>query len=558
MIGSALKSPALLTGKQLSHKVARITAPMGGVNVTLPIGSQDLNFCPYSYNLCPKESGMAVRNGYTEWCVDLVESPATAEGSEGVRTIVPFQRSLAAGVNSKLFAVTNEGIWDVTTEDTPTQSLSFSTRTGEAGYGVYTHYVTDAGVEYLFYADSVNGLFTYTASSGVWAAATGITGVTIADINFIAVHKQRIWLGIESSTDGWYLPVGAIAGAAAKFSFGSKFKHGGTLKGLFNWTVDGGTGVDDYLVAVSSAGDVLPYAGDDPTATNWVLRGSFFIGQVPNSVRFGTITGGELYLLCANGVISMNDLLQGVDSNILQANASEASLTYRISAVVRQAAIDKIDIAGWEIAAIPSEGGILILAPLGSSSRPLQYYFNGAVKAWSFWRDLPMTAFDTFNNLVFFGTADSRIVVMDTSVDNVQITPADPDNNGLPIEHSIITYFSALGAEGVYKRPRLIRPDYLSSEAPDSQSVCRYDFDLTESATNPLDSPIALPVTGGLWDTGEWDTAVWGGVSIAPINKVKGLWGYGRYIAIATKGETTEPTVFVGWDLVYDVGGVMY
>jgi hypothetical protein len=51
---------------------------------------------------------------------------------------------------------------------------------------------------------------------------------------------------------------------------------------------------------------------------------------------------------------------------------------------------------------------------------------------------------------------------------------------------------------------------------------------------------------------------VWGGVSIAPINKVKGLWGYGRYIAIATKGETTKPTVFIGWDLVYDVGGVMY
>ena len=131
----------------------------------------------------------------------------------------------------------------------------------------------------------------------------------MADIRGVVAHKQRIWFLEEDSTTGWYLGIGSIAGEVSPFYFGAKFRHGGRLAGLFNWSVDGGAGVDDFLVAVSQAGDVLPYQGSDPSSDDWQLRGSYFIGEVPNTPTFGTEQGGELFLLSSFGVSSLNDLL---------------------------------------------------------------------------------------------------------------------------------------------------------------------------------------------------------------------------------------------------------
>jgi hypothetical protein len=47
--------------------------------------------------------------------------------------------------------------------------------------------------------------------------------------------------------------VNALYGTVTSWDFGSKFKHGGNLVGLWSWTVDGGIGIDDYLVAIAPA-----------------------------------------------------------------------------------------------------------------------------------------------------------------------------------------------------------------------------------------------------------------------------------------------------------------
>tara|TARA_R110000851_G_scaffold129651_1_gene262742 strand:+ start:24487 stop:26073 length:1587 start_codon:yes stop_codon:yes gene_type:complete len=527
---------------------------MGGINARQSIGSEDLNHCIYTYNLLPYEFGMKVRSGFREWTVGI---DTGLGGASGVRTLIPFDSAIQGSVDDRMFAVTNEGIWNnIEFGEVPVLEVAFNNNGPRAGYGTYAHYVTDAGVSVLFYADGANGLFTY--ANGVWAQATGITGPVIEDIKFVVVHKQRIWFITENSTQAWYLGIGAIAGVADPFFFGSKLRHGGTLEGLFNWSVDGGAGADDHLVAVGHAGDIVVYAGADPTSADWNIVGTYFIGQIPNTPRFGTEQGGELYLLSVFGVSSMNDILKGVDSNALESESS--GITLNVASIIRDRMATSINDAGWDVASIPSEGGLLVTFPPDGSQEPLQLYYNVAAKGWGFWRGVPMACFDSWRKNVFFGTDDGRVMRMDVPLDEVLITPLNNQTNGREINFSILTAFNSLGSLGTYKRPKLIRPDFVSVLPPSHSSVCRYDYD-TKETTNFLNAA-PLPNDTALWGangvgSSNWDAAVWGTNIPSTFPTIGGVWGTGRYVAIATRGTSSSETRLVGWDLIYDSGGPM-
>lgn len=549
MIGSPLGNAQ--RPQRMTHQVARYPAPQAGMDIRQAIGSEDLSTCVYTYNILPFEYGLRVREGYREWQID-VDDGANA----GVHTMIPFDIAEDSGAGDRLFAVNNEGIWDVTVEEAaPILMYTFLNQDPEAGYGTYAHYVNDAGRDVLFYADNLNGLIEYDSTLDTWAVPLGIKGPVIADIKFIVAHKQRFWMVEENSTKAWYLDVGSVSGNATEFFFGAKFRHGGTLEGLFSWSVDGGAGVDDLFVAVSHAGDVVVYQGSDPALDDWEQRGQYFIGQLPNTPRFGTESGGELFLLSVYGLISMNDLLNGVDTGVLRADLEGTTLSYKIAGLIREQMKNKIDLRGWAVSVIPSEGGILLSVPTTNSAAPIQFYYNIGVQAWGIWRDVPITGFDEFKGHIVFGTEDGRICRMDVPVDNKLITPVDPNFNGDDIEFSILTSFTSFEQPAVYKRPHLIRPDFLAQTPPLHSSVVRYDFDISESSGFQFSVPDIFSV--GVWDADNWDSSVWGSSSGTTFPSIGGAWGYGRYMAIATKGKSRTTTRLIGWDLIYDTGGPM-
>ena len=533
--------------KAQSNRTVRYPAPVRGVDTRQALGSGQLDSCVYTYNLVPSERGMTVRKGYREHAIGL---------PSGVHTIIPFDGADSLGIGDKLFVVTKEGIWDVTIKgDPPISMLTFASTTADAGYGPFTHYTNDAGVETLFYADSVNGLFAYDTVLDTWAQAAGITGPVIENVRFIVAHKQRLWMIEENSTDAWYLPVGSKAGTATEFFFGSKFKHGGSLEGLFNWTVDGGEGVDDYLVAVSHAGDVIPYKGADPSAAStWGMVGTYFIGEIPEGPFFGSEQGGELYLLSAFGLIGMGDLLQGVDTLALQAGAEGSSRTAKITGILRDEIQASISEPGWGVQSIPSEGGMLITSHTVGSAAPIQYFYNVAIGGWGFWRDVPMTALSSWQSSAYFGTEDGRVMVMDVTVDEALLTPPTEGLNGRDIEFSILTHFSAVGQDGLFKRVNMIRPDFVAGLAPTQTTVARYDYDLGEAGLSAIIDPGAGDSSAS-WGVSLWDVGIWGSGDFNKYNFVGGGWGIGRYVAIATKGKCRVLTRLVGWDVTFSSGG---
>lgn len=540
----------VLKPRQSTLQTTRLPAPAAGIDARASYAQMPADNCLYSFNMVGGEYGMTLRSGYREWVIDCEVSSGSGSG---VRTIMGFDSSATGTSGSKLFAVTEEGIWDVTTEDsTPSRVATFTVTGLGAGHGVFTQYVDGSGDDFMFYADELNGLWVYTATLGTWAAASGMTGVNTALVAYVVVHKQRIWLIEQASSTAWYLPVGAMAGAATEFFFGAKFPHGGTLRGLYNWTVDGGDGVDDYLVAVSGSGDVIPYRGEDPsTADTWSSVGTYFIGAVPNGRRITSSYLGNLYLLSSVGLIAMSDLLRGVDSSVVNI---KDSLTYKISAPVRQAMVDAREKYGWEPKFMPEFGLLMILRPHFPTNYPqLQWTQNLTTQSWGEWRDVPAFCIDEWHGKLYFGDDDNRVHVLDGTKDAVLLDDADPDAGGSPVKFSILTSYQDYGAPTQFKIGQFVRPDFHSTVKPSHETKILYDYDIVEFTY----SPVASGSSGSVWDTGLWDAAIWGGGVKEGQSELSGEAGMGRMMAIAVRGEASEATRLLSMDVMWTSGGVV-
>lgn len=553
MAVSNLKKGQVLRPAPRSVQSTRYPAPINGVDFRLALTAGDPLLCSYTYNLIPYESGMTVRTGYREWQVGLDQG-----ASVGVHTMISYDGLDNSKVQDRLFAVTNEGIYDVTIQGAaPVLKLAFADTQPEAGYGVYTHYLTDAEADLLLYADSINGLFTYDSATDTWAQTSHITGPVIENINFVVLHKQRLWMIEESSSKAWYLDIGAVAGHATEFFFGSKFKYGGNLVGLFNWTVDGGEGVDDYLVAVGRAGDVLPYKGADPSivdgANAWGLVGTYYIGEIPVGPFFGSEHGGELFLLSANGLTSMNDLLQGVNRDARTVEGYIDSISGAVAGDLRGRMRKTAGKHGWQVQTIPSAGGLMVSTPRIDNDAYIQYFYTFATQAWALLRDLPILCFDSWQGVGVFGDENNRVLYMDVPVDNLTLKQPFGRLNGDPIKFSVLSAFQSLESPAQYKKVQLIRPDFVSLGEPTYTVQARYDYNQSEvvqTATPPL-------AGDSTWGTGVWGEAFWATGQQTEYSSITGAWGTGRYVAVAMTGSSREATEFIGWDLLYTTGGPM-
>lgn len=516
-----------------------IPAPTAGVDARQNLSEPDPLVCIYAYNMEPAEYGMRVRDGYREFQAGVDDG-----ANLGVRTIIPYTGD---EVPDRLFCTNNEGIWDVTTDGAaPVLMLAFPTSTtGAAGYGVYTAFTTDAGDNLLFYADRENGLFTYDPDLDTWVQTPGITGITITDVTYVVVHKQRIWLAVQGETIGYYLAPGAISGAATPFYFGAKFKHGGELVALLNWTVDGGIGLDDYLVVVSRAGDVIPYNGDDPSLDTWQAVGTYFVGEIPAGNKIASDFGGDLIILSEFGVTSMSDLLNASDSRAVASDSVAFKVATLLRNDLRRFKYDN----GWELRYAPTQGYLIINRPKQLSYDFLQYVLIRTTEGWCFWRSVPMLCVDTWRGTTVFGTTQGTIEIMDVEFDDV-------DNNGTagtPVNFSLLTSFSSLGSPAQFKRGEIVRPTFISQLSPTYRTKVLYDY---QSKQIVPPSQILVSETN-LWDVGLWDQDLWDEGGELTTWEARGALGIGRSLAVALNGYARSSTILVNFDLMWRTGNVL-
>jgi hypothetical protein len=527
-----------------SIQSVRLPPPMGGINAIDSASEMPVTDCIYRYNLTPAERGLRARLGSREYVTGL-----TGLGDNIVRTTLPFTGSAKSGAQNKLFGTTSTGIWDCTASTTtPTQLITFANQTSEAGYGVGCVVVTSAG-HFLLYCDEANGLFIYSQNDGAWTAVTmggggtQISGVDPANLVYCTVFKNRVWFVERDTARAWYLAAGAIYGAATSFELGTKFKAGGPLIGLYDWTVDGGSGIDDNLVALSQGGDVCIYKGTDPSsATTFGLVGVWTVGTLPAGRELATNAGGDMLLLTRAGALPLSSLLSG---RIIE---SSQYATAKIAPLFNGLMLTRADLHGWAIRLHPTDGTLMILVPEADGQNTTQLVMSLANKSWSQYRNLPIFSACVWNGQLYYGTADGKVGLNDGYNDG--ITLADPTTS-TPVQWALLTSFQSLGSAS-NKQVQTIRPIFSADGGPPAYNAqARYDFDLSELAT-----VAAGTNSDAAWDVATWDDATWDGASTVT-RAPTGTSGMGVDVAVALRGTSTSRTTLMGIDVFFTVGGLL-
>lgn len=528
------------------NQQVNIPAPVGGLNTISAGSAMPPEDCVQLYNMVAAEYGLRSRLGSREWCTGL-----TGATDDEVRTVLPFTGSTKNGSKNRLFATTSTGIWDVSAStDAPVQVLAFPIQVGEAGRGI-SHGMTTGGGHFLLYCDEENGYHVYSETTDTWVAVamggggSEVSGVDPANFCFVTVWKSRAWFVEKDSAKAWYLDAGSIFGTATMLNLdrAAQFRAGGGLVGLWNWTLDGGVGIDDFLVAVSGGGDVAIYQGSDPAeATTFALKGTWQAGALPAGRRVATNFGGDVLLMTKSGIRPLSQLVVGGDG-------AGTYATQKIANLFNSLMLTRSELPNWAMHIHPEDNSIIVTVPTdtGQATEQLaQMLWN---RSWSRYRDLPIFSAGVWGKKLHFGTADGRVCINDGYVDG--ITLADP-NSYTVVQWAALTAFQNLG-NARQKRVQMIRPTVLSDGvAPTFQAEARYRYDFRE-----IDSVTeTATVSGNAWDAAVWDTDVFGG-DYQATQVVRGAVGMGVDVAIAIRGIAKARTVLVGIDVAFDQGGFL-
>lgn len=482
----------------------------------------------------------------------------------------------------------------------------FENYSGDAGYGIAHAHRNTAGDHFLLYCDEQNGYHVYAESTDTWvqvrqtptvawtastpyaagqtvlndsgkgyvcvtdgtSAASGgptgtvpaypyiadgsvnwaylagtIDGVDPANLAFVTVFAGRVWFVEKDTANAWYLETGAIFGTAIKFQLGSKFRAGGPLVGLWNWTLGGEGGGNDRLVFISGGGDVAVYEGTDPSsATAFRIVGTWYVGGVPAGRRIATNFGGDLLVLCKLGVLPLSKLYNGAD-------AEDASIyaTAKIAPLFNSLMLSKANLRGWSLQIHPEDNSLMITIPNGDGEATDQLVMSLWNRSWSIYRDLPLYCSEVWGGKLHFGTADGRVMINDGYVDGVSL--ADPTTY-TAIQWALLTSFQNLG-NGRQKRIQMIRPTFLAGGPTSYSAAARFKYDFSELAT------VTIGTGGeGTWDHSTWDSSVWQ-ADYTPSQGTTGAVGMGVEMAVALRGAANSRLVLVGIDVFFTQGGLL-
>lgn len=461
------------------NEVARsetLPAPVGGLNTRDAEATMKPVYATIMENFWPQERFLGIRKGWTAHMTGFAEPVKHLAAWHGT-------------TGNKLFAITDDGIFDATTAGTVGSNLLTRTE----GDHVSVNFSVSGGA-YVFAVNATDDLARFDGTT--WTAIPtfpilGGGGATIDTdkFSYVAVHQRALFFIEEDSMHFHYLPINQISGDLAMFPLGALFKRGGRLVAMGSWTVDGGVGLNDVAVFITSEGEAAVYRGTDPsTAANWVLDGVFDVGRPITSAPFAKL-GADLLILTDLGVVSM--------TQVLRAGFATERTTYTdlISSKYRTYARNFGGLPGWRIIINPSLNMLLIDVPGDDSQPRRQLAMNIITKAWTEFTGLDTISWGVMGD-TFYGGFGTTVGEFWTST----------DDNGARIACLVKCAWLFLRPRGRRKKLSLIR--FVSRVGGRIRLFGAVDADFKfgrdwQSLTN-LNEPLAR------YDTDLWDTAVWG------------------------------------------------
>lgn len=505
------------TGTRTSGSTS-MPAPLRGWNAHDPKASMRVGDAYELINWFPGTASLEIRRGCEEWVTGFGQIP---------KTLMTYKNA----TTEKLFAATAFAIYDVSTSGVLGSGVNAVTN----AVWSYTNFTNIAG-SWLVAVNGVDKLRLYNGTA--WTAVDGasspaITGVTTTTLETVCLFKRRLWFTQKDSMSLWYLGINSVGGAATEFPVGQIFPLGGKVVAMINWTIDGGAGIDDHFVIISSEGEVAIYKGTDP-ASDFQLHGVYYAGK-PIGNRCFTKFGGDVIILTETGVVTLSTLLAD------QSRYYNSSLTNRIDGAFAEAVRLYKDNFGWCCVVHPLQNALIVNIPVTASSS-VQFVMNTITKFWTKFEGWPAINFSLFGDYLYY-TTNTKVVRAWTGASDF----------GNDIVATCQQAYDYLGARGVLKQFKLIRPILEVDYSIRLELGIDVDFD-DRSVYNEVN--IARGASSS-WDTAEWDVSVWGSDTIVEDNwrTVDSKVGYGMSLRLRVKTKTSI-VMWSATDIIYERGGI--
>lgn len=499
---------------------ASIKAPVGGLNAKDSIADMPEGDAIIMTNWFPSTTKVEIRNGYNNHVTGITGVVETLAAYNGVST-------------KKLFACASGSIYDVTSAG----AVGAAVVTGMTNARwQYTQMGTSGG-KFLLMVNGADKMRYYDGTT--WSADGGtftVTGVNTQNIININIFKNRVWLIEKNSMNAWYMPTNAVGGAASALDLGPIFKMGGYLVGMYNWTLDNYTGIDDFAVFLSSEGEIAVYKGTDPSvAANWALVGTFRTGR-PIGRRPVCKVASDLVIISADGAFAITKALISDRAN------ANLALTDKIVNLITADVSAYASNFGWQPILYPIGNKLIINVPQVENSVQYQYVMNTITGAWCKFTGWNAACFENFNDGLYFGT-NGLVCRCDYG---------NSDNNTM-ITAILKPAFSYFRNRGQIKRFTMCRPIFESSGNLGITTKLNVDFEDTSATTTPT----LTSTPGSPWDTSPWDTSSWSQDAQITKNWI-GVTGVGYCATLKLTGSVNgSDTSLQSIDYVFEKGGVI-
>lgn len=510
-----------------------IPSPVGGLNARDSVADMPETDALVLDNWFPSPTEVDVRDG-SAYFADF--------GSHPVETLMSY----SGPVTKKLFGVSSDGIYNLTPGGT-IASADISPVTN-ARYQ-YVNFGTPGG-DFLLAVNGADKLHGYSGTAW-WTDGDGthdITGVDSSTFIGINIFKSRVWFTQINSTKAWYLPLNSIAGAATVFDFGSLFYLGGYLVGITTWTVDNAAGLQEYLVVVSSEGEVLVYQGYDPaSASTFALAAHFRIGR-PIGRRFFAKIGSDVVLLTADGAVPLSQAL------LTDRSAVNIALSDKIVNLITNDISSYKQNFGWQVILHPIGNKLIVNVPATENVRQYQYVMNTINKSWctfgyqSAYSSWNANCFELFSDKLYYGSNSKYVFQCDVGSTDAQdaSTMSNITSNATPA----FSYFKSKGREKLFGMARPILK--INGTV---QVAISFNTDFNQTVPNFNYATVSTS-SSAPWDISPWDLTAWGGDSQI-LKDWQTINGVGFSGSLSIGAITSLPLGWQSTDYTFQVGGVL-
>lgn len=400
-----------------------LSSPIKGLNLRDNPLNMDAAYALVMDNYIPLNNKVVLRKGYVRYLATTGKVETLASYN------IDGRKNLLAVWGTKLHNITDKNAeYEF---DTPTFSVN-SCITQQ--YKNYLYFVNGTDTPKVYRVDA-NGVEHF--ENWNFSFDDGEQNRYIANVS---VAKQRLWFVERNSLKVWYPQVaGNISGTLQSFDFSAVSRFGGYLVAVANWTQDGGQGIDDLTVFITSEGEALVYSGSDiNSADNWKLRGSYKISK-PIGYNCLVPYQGDVVIISEDGYIPLSKALP-----LERANSSQIAFSDAIAPLVAERVQKYGARAGWQ-GVIYGRGGYGIFnVPVGGQFE--QHVINVNNGAWCRFTGINACCWNEFSSKMYFG-----------SNDGVYLFDEGFSDNGTRISGVVEQAYTDLGTNGL-KKIQLLNP----------------------------------------------------------------------------------------------------